>query len=125
MVDCTVEVITALITRCVNKAKKRNCDACLKYLPNQSDHPCATQTTNESVQLYFDDAYNAVGINLINAVFVMDGHKPPPLDMQAVKDHHRGEIRQKLQNNLDTLTSGDLRVARCIVYMQPLFQFFA
>ena len=122
-VDNTLDLITALIARCINKARKRCCEACIKCVPNQDQHLCASQTYYDAVHMYFDDAYNATGINLINAMFIMDGQQIPPINIQAIKEHHREDIKQKLCFNLDSMTAGDLQVSRCALYMQPLFQF--
>ena len=122
MVNRTVEVITALLARCIKKTRERNCEGCIRGLSAATDHMCAIQLPAESVEQYFEDAFQSIGVNIINAVFVMDGEVPPNIDVSCVKMHFKEEIRSHLHGNLDTLTNGDLRVARCIVYMQPLFK---
>ena len=125
IVENAVEVITAIIARCINKAKKRNCEGCINCLPNQQDHMCSVQTHMEAVVQFFDDAYNSATINLINAIFIMDGLPIPPLNIQAIKEHYRKDMKQRLMIKLESMTSGDLLVSRCVLYMQPLFQFVA
>ena len=60
------------------------------------DHLCLTQSPTELVNLYFNDAYNSINVNLMNAIFVLDGDRIPNIALDVVKEYFRDEIQQKL-----------------------------
>ena len=122
-VQPSVEVLLALTKRIICKYQQRACYACLKDQPLlESDHLCLTQGPTELVNLYFNDAYNSINVNLMNAIFVLDGDRIPNIALDVVKEHFRDEIQQKLTAHMDFVNNGELKVARGVVYLSPLFK---
>ena len=122
----TVEVLLALTKRIISKHQQRHCFACIKELPLlEGDHLCLTQSPADMVQLYFEDSYNSISVNLMNAMFVLDGDKPPNVSLDTVKEHYKDDIKSKLSQHMDFVNGGELKVSRGIVYLSPLFKSIA
>ena len=122
----TVEVIQSLVKRIMFKYQQRSCLACYKDLPVlEGEHICIAQGTADMVNLYFEEAYNSININLVNAMFVLDGDQPPRVSIDAVKEHYKDEIKQKLTDHMEFVNGGELKIARAIVYLSPLFKTIA
>ena len=119
----TVEVLEALTKRVIAKYQQRSCFACREDLPLllETDHLCMSQSPSELVDLYFDNAYETVSANLLNAVFVLDGDKIPATSLDSVKEHFKDEMREKLARHMDFINHGELKITRALGYLSPLF----
>ena len=112
----TVEIIQALTKRIILKYQQRGCFACIKDLPLlEGDHLCLTQSPQDLVNLYFDDAYNTINTNLVNAISVLDGDVLPRICLETIKDHFKDDIKEKLSHHMDFVNSGELKIARAVV----------
>ena len=97
-----------------------------KYLPLlEGEHLCLAQSPSEVVDLFFEDSYNSINNNLVNAIFVLDGDKPPAVSLDTIKEHFKEELKTKLGQHMDFVNNGELKVARAIVYLSPLFKSIA
>ena len=125
-VNQTMEVVAALCKRIISRHQQRHCFACIKELPLlEGEHLCLAQSPSEVVDLFFEDSYNSVNNNLVNAIFVLDGDKPPAVSLDTIKEHFKEELKTKLGQHMEFVNNGELKVARAIVYLSPLFKSIA
>ena len=75
-----------------NKSQERSCQRCASSAVNQTDHQCLMQATPDTVQMHVENAYQPIGVNLINAMFVMDREFPPSINVQCLKKHYKDQI---------------------------------